>query len=206
ADLIDKLSGEKRNEAENILRRTATSSREGYADDREQVYKSYDGFGKRYIDGVWDGTGHMTEDAKNKYVKEMAEASAHFKDLPPERQKELKENLNKAISQFVESKGNAADAVVNVAIAAAAIVGAAVTDGASLAILATLPGATLKPLLKAIINGADYDWSGAGITKDVLTGALEGFVNAVGPGEIGKVLRVGEVAAEAAAKQALKQL
>src|SRR5262249_51993981 len=97
-------------------------------------------------------------------------------------------------------------AVVNVAIAAAAIVGAVVTEGASLAILATLSGATLKPLLKMVIEGSDYDWSAAGIGRDTLTGAVEGFINAIGPGEIGKILRVGEVAAEAAAKQAVKQL
>lgn len=207
ADLIDKLSGAEKIEAENILKRQATTAREAYNDARDQVYDSYDGVGKAFVNNVWDGTGHMTEDNLNQFSAKMSEFSSKFKELPLAQQKELSERLHKSLDAFIESKGAAADAVVDVVIAVAAVAGAVFTDGISLSLLLATGagGAALKVLVNSVIMGSDYDWSAKGVGKDAAIGFVNGFVSMLGPGEVGGLLKVGETAAKAATKQALKE-
>ncbi len=207
ADLIDKLSGAEKIEAETILKRPVTTAREAYNDARDQAYLSYDGVGKAFVNGAWDGTGHMTEDNLNQFSAKMAEFSSKFKELPLEQQKQLSERLHKSLDAFIESKGAAADAVVDVVIAVVAVAGAVFTDGVSLSLLLATGagGAALKVLVNSVIMGSDYDWSAKGVGKDAAIGFVDGFVSMLGPGEVGSLLKVGETAAKAATKKALME-
>jgi hypothetical protein len=207
SDLLDKLSTKDKLEAERILRTPPSTGRQAYNDARDQYYDSNDGIGKAVVNNIWDGTGRMTEDALNQFSARMAQEAAKFKELPVAEQKRLMDKLHEAINLFIDSKGAAADSVVNAAIAIVAIGGTVVTGGVSLGLLAAVGGggAALQVLVDSAIMGSDYDWSAKGITKDAVIGAINGLVNVIGPGEIAQLFKVGEQAAIVAAEQAIKE-
>src|SRR5262249_60163898 len=72
--------------------------------------------------------------------------------------------------------------------------------------LCSFSGAAMTPLIKALLQGSDSDWSVGGAGKDVGRGAIDGFCNAVGPAEMGKVAGIGEAAAKSATKEVAKDL
>jgi hypothetical protein len=207
ADLIDELGGQDKKDALRLIQREPASAREAYNRERDGYYQSYDGAGKAFVDKVWDGTGHMSADAMNEFSAKVTEFSSRFKELPPEQQKELTEKLRTALDQFVASKGAAADAVVDAAIAVVAVAGAFFTDGISLGLLAAtgFGAALFKVACKSILMGSDYDWgSQAGI--DAVTGFVDGFLAFLGPGEAGALLGIGKSGAQVAERAVLAAL
>lgn len=199
ADLVSELGGSDLTDAMRMTR-GRVSADEDFAAALDDYMESRDGFGSALVDAAWDGTGYAADDALHRYAAAMTEFSARFEELPPERRRELEENLSTALEQFRESRGAIADAVVDSVIAIAAVGGAVFTDGVSLSLLACtgFGAAIFKVATRAAIMGGDYDFASmAGI--DAATGFVDGFTSMMGPGEIGAMLRVGERAATAAA-------
>jgi YD repeat-containing protein len=198
ADLVSELGGSDLTEAMRMTRGPA-SAEEDFAAALDDYLESRDGLGSTAVDR-WDGTGFAADDALHQYAAAMTEFSARFEELPPERRRELEENLATALEQFRESRGAMADAVVDTVIAIAAVGGAVFTDGISLSLLACtgFGAAIFKVATRAAIMGGDYDFASmAGI--DAATGFVDGFMSMAGPGEFGAMLRVGERAAATAA-------
>ncbi|HEY9870198.1 MAG TPA: hypothetical protein V6D08_13610 [Candidatus Obscuribacterales bacterium] len=205
-DIIDEMSGADKTKALRAAEREPTSAREAYNRERDAYYESYDGLGKKWVNNVWDGTGYMSEDAMNEFSAKMTEFSAKFQELPPEQRQELTEKLRTALDQFVESKGAAADALVDATIAVVAVVGAFFTEGVSLSLLAAtgFGAALFKVAAKTLLMGSDYELSMVGL--DAATGFVDGFLAFLGPAELGKLVGLGAKGAEAAATQAGKTL
>lgn len=202
SDLLNELGGQDQVEAVRDARRAPQSNREAFNQARDEFYESRDGLGKQLVDFTWDGTGYMANDALNRYAGTMSQFSARFEELPPEKQQELIEHMRTSLDLFRESKGSAADAVVDTAIASVAVGGAFFTDGVSLGLLAAtgLGAGMFKVGAKAAIEGSDYDFMSQAGT-DFAAGFVDGALSFVGPGEIATVFKVGDNAALAAGEK-----
>src|SRR5262249_35457391 len=89
----------------------ATDAYFSYLDD---VCKSKSGFGAWFTEHVGQsGTGYQLDDVMNKYTKELAEAHGQFKELSPQKQSELQEQLTEALKNWKESKSAAAEYTVD---------------------------------------------------------------------------------------------
>src|SRR4030095_4500530 len=205
-ELIDKLDdATEKAQAHDILLPPAGTSDEQYLRDLNKYLNTYDGAGKNLVNAIWDGTGFMSENSMNRYTATMSDFSARFKQLPPDMQKELKENLEASLAMFRESKQGAASAAFDVIIAAVAVAGAVFTDGLSLGLLAgtAAGGAALQVIIKSVIMGGDYEWEFGNVTKDAVMGAVNGGLNCVAPGEIAALAGVGKAAAAEAAEKVM---
>ncbi len=205
ADLVDEVGGQDKVEIQRLTAREPESAREAFNNARDQYYKSRDGIGSSFVDAAWDGTGYAADQAMNDFAKTISENSKRFSELPPEEQKRLQENLAASLDQFVESKGAAADAVVDATIGVAAVGGAVFTGGVSLSLLAatTAGGAMFKVGTKAALMGNDYDFNSSQVAVDFATGGVDAALNLVGPGQVAKVFKLGERAGIAAADSVL---
>lgn len=204
-DLFSELGGQDLRDANRVLMREPTNDREAFNRTRDEVNESRDGFGRAWVDNMWDGTGYMTDDAVLNYQKRLSSAHQKFQELSPEEQQELRETVQKNLDSFVQSKGAAADMVVDVVIIAAAVLGAKFTAGASLSAIAytTLAGALFKIATKAAIMGADYDWASSQVIVDGLTGAIDTATLFLGPAQLGQALKLGEKGAATAMNKLL---
>src|SRR5262249_33315902 len=185
------------------------SDTEAYADAHDQYDQSRDGFGSKLLDGVGaGGTGVVLDDAMQQYSKEIAEAHRQFKELPPEKQKEIEQKFAEALENFKESKSAAADYTVDTAIAVVAI-GSMIASGgvdAPLVVALAIAGAEIKIGGKALIEGGDYDSSVSAIALDGLTGSVSSVTNLIGPEGFAAIFKVGEAAAIDATELTIKEL
>lgn len=204
--LLDELGGQDATDAKRAIKRDSGDSRTEFNDMRDEFYASRDGVGKAFVDSMWDGTGYQADEAFNNFAKAMTEYSARFEELPPEKRKELIENLQKGIDLFKESKGQIADALTDAAIAIACVVGGFVTEGSTWVILGALVvGGFFKVGAKGAIVGSDYDWSSSDVLKDFASGGVDAALSFVGPGAGAQLFKIGERAGISAAKVVLKE-
>jgi len=200
--LLDEVSGKYATEVKRLVQNQPADAREAYNDFRNDYYVSYDGVGKRFVNGVgWDGTGYMSESALN----DLAHAITVNPDLTAAQRAELNENLQKNLELYRESKGQVADAVVDAVIIAGSLLAAKYTGGASLKLIAftTLGGGLFKTGTKAVIVGADYDSSQT--IADFASGAVDTAAIFLGPAHLGRALKLGENAAVRAAGEVIAQ-
>lgn len=204
-DLFSELGGQDMRDAKRLLRRETSNDAEAFNRVRDEVNESRDGLGRYWVDNHWDGTGYMTDDAVLNYQSRLAAAHQQFKELSPEEQQQLRETVQKNLDAFVQSKGAAADMVVDVVIIAAAVLAAKFTAGASLSAIAytTLAGALFKIATKSAIMGSDYDWASSQVIIDGLTGALDTATLFLGPAQLGQALKLGEKSAVTATNKLL---
>jgi hypothetical protein len=148
----------------------------------------------------------MADDEYHQYAAAMADFSSRFEQLPPERRRQLEQNLQEAIDLYVESEGAAADAVVDAAMAIAAVGGAAYTGGVSLSLLAAtgIGGAAFRIAARSIIMGRDYDFESMAGT-DAAVGAVDAMGTFIGAPELGAALRIGTTAGRTAAMAVLRE-
>lgn len=205
ADLSDELGGQDKVEIQRLAAREPESAREAFNNARDEYYKSRDGIGSSFVDKAWDGTGYAADQAMNDFAKTIADNSKRFGELPADEQKRLQENLAASLDQFVQSKGAAADAVVDATIGVAAVGGAVFTGGVSLSLLAatTAGGALFKVGTKAALMGNDYDFNSSQVAVDFASGGVDAALNLLGPGQVAKVFKIGERAGVAAAESVL---
>ncbi|HEY9868371.1 MAG TPA: EDR1-related protein, partial [Candidatus Obscuribacterales bacterium] len=142
----------------------------------------------------------------HQYLAATADASSRFEELTPEQRQQLEQDVRNAIDMYVESEGAAADAVVDAAMAVAAIGGAAFCGGVSLSLLAAtgIGGAIFRVAARSMIMGGDYDFeSMAGI--DAAIGAVDGIGTFLGPVELGAMAGIGRAAARSATAAVIRQ-
>jgi len=183
------------------LMRTPHTMREDYNNRRDAVYNSVDGLGRAWVERMWDGTSDQTHDIMEQYAAANTRYSRDFVTLPQEERKHLSDNLNKALNLYKDSKNQAADATVAVALTGTGLAGAAFTGGASLTLLATA-GAVVSVGTKAAIQGADYNKSG--IVTDGLTGAVSAGTMGFGGRQLAEMLKLGQQAAVVSADAVVK--
>ncbi|MBL8084763.1 MAG: GGDEF domain-containing protein [Candidatus Obscuribacter sp.] len=199
SDVSESTRGRERVTALDLLR-TPFSMREDYNNRRDAVYKSVDGVGRSWVDS-WDGTGDLTHDVLEQYAAANSRYARDFESMSAADQKQLSENLSKALDLYKDSKTQAADAAVTVALTGIGVGGAAFTGGASLGLLATA-GGVISVGAKAVIEGADYNKSGA--LADGLGGAVSAGAMGFGGRQLAEMLKLGQQAAGASASAVLK--
>ncbi len=207
ADLKDELGGQDAIDAMHLAQKQPQTDREAFNNARQEYLESRDGIGAFFVDNFWDGTGYMADDANNRFAAAMSQASSQFQSLSPEQRQELTANLQKNLDLFRESKGAAADALVDAAVIVAAVGASGFTGGVSLTLLAqtALIGAAFKVAAKSAIMGSDYDWGSSQIIVDAATGAVDAATIMVGPAQIANMARMGGKVSQAAAKNFLTE-
>ncbi len=205
-DAMGELGGNDKTEAARALRGPQTA-RESYNEARSEVYESADGVGK-FIVKHWDGTSEMTSDQLEQYSKAMGEYSKSYQEMPLEGRKQFEENLYKSLELYKKSEGAAADTLVDGAIIAAGVGGAAFTGGVSLSLLAatSVGGAMFKIGAKSAILGADYDFASAQVISDGATGAIDAATIFLGPAQAAQMLKLGERSALTAARTVMSEV
>lgn len=199
SDVSESTRGRERVTALDLLR-TPFSMREDYNNRRDAVYKSVDGVGRSWVDS-WDGTGDLTHDVLEQYAAANSRYARDFESMSAADQKQLSENLGKALDLYKDSKTQVADAAVTAALTGIGVGGAAFTGGASLALLATA-GGVVSVGAKAVIEGSDYNKSGA--LADGLGGAVSAGTMGFGGRQLAEMLKLGQQAAGASAGAVLK--
>lgn len=205
-DVLDELGGGEKMEAARALRGPQTA-REAYNDARSEVYESADGLGRAWVDKVWDGTGHMTQDQLDQYSRITADYSRKYQELPASEREQFQKSLYESLELYKKSESAAADAVVDTAIIAAGVAGAKFTGGVSLSLLAytSVGGALFKVGAKSALMGADYDFQSAQLVSDAATGAIDAATIVLGPAQAAQLLKLGERSAATAAHGVLSQ-
>lgn len=180
------------------------SDREAFNIASQRVYKSVDGVGRSLVDSL-DGTADMSMDALNQYAAGMTQYSRRFEEMPADKRQELQENLMKAVELYRESESAAADTLVDGAIIAAGIGGAAFTGGVSLSLLActTVGGALFKVGAKSVIIGNDYDFASTRMLADAATGGIDAATIFLGPAQFAQLAKLGKASAGTAARGVL---
>ena len=177
-EYIDELGGRDKTEVLRSARREPTSAEEAFDRARAEYYESRDGFGSRWVNTMWDGTGYQADEAQLIYRSAMSEFAAKFEQLPPEKQRELVENLQQSLDLFVESKGALADGLTDAGIAVGCVVAGFVTEGSTWVILgALIAGGFFKAGGKGAIMGGDYDWSSSAALVDFGAGGVDAALN-----------------------------
>ena len=199
--LMDELGGKDKREVLQDIRREYDTAEEAYYETSEEYHKSVDGIGKAFVDAAWDGTGYKAEEAMRAFTEEMKQAGLDRENLSPEKAAELSKHVDEAIDTFIESKGAAADGLVDFAMAIAGLVPGGQSLWAYLAL-----GAIAKVAAKVAIVGSDYDLLSSDIVVDAASGGVDAALNVLGPGEMAGVLKLGEKAAVTAAEDAAEKI
>lgn len=175
ANLVSELSGKDLRQVERMS--TARDARGEFLHAQDDASISRSGFGSRFVDNAWDGTGYQLDNEINQLARAAVEDPSKIRDHV--------NDVYKLVDMHADSKEALANAVVDTTIAAASVAGAFFTGGVSLSLLAyTGAGAALfKVGTKAAIMGGDYDGSKAFL--DAGTGFAEGFTAFLGAG-VGK--------------------
>ncbi|MBX9570362.1 MAG: hypothetical protein K2X77_15805 [Candidatus Obscuribacterales bacterium] len=150
----------------------------------------------------------QVRDAVNKFAQVQEESNRKFAELPENEKKQMTERLVRALDAFKESKGAAADHLVDAVMTGGTLIGsiggAIPSGGVSLALLGTVGsiGAGLRVTARAAIQSSDYEFS----KWQLAEGFLSGTLNVLGPGELGQLFRVGEQAALKATAKTTEQV
>ncbi|MBY0550847.1 MAG: hypothetical protein K2W95_26450 [Candidatus Obscuribacterales bacterium] len=205
ADLLSELGGKDAREVSKMLERPKLAA-DAHSDALEEWSKSRSGIGGEFVDAVWDGSGYQADEAMFGYSKAMSAYAQALKEMPEAEQKQFTEGLTKALDLYVQSKGALGDAIVDATLAVAAIGAAAFSGGVSLGLLAAVGvgGGVFKTATKAAVVGSDYDVYSTDLLTDFATGSVDAAVSFVGPGQIAKIFKVGEVAAAKAATKTVE--
>jgi YD repeat-containing protein len=208
ADLLNKLSGDDKQEAMHILHIHQTQD-EKFNERRDEYYTSRDGIGSKIVENVGGaGTGFQLDEAMGNYRREIADSHKNFSEMSPEKSKELEARFADSLKNFKETKLATADYVVDGAVAGGAIASMIATGGADIPLLAAMAagGAAMKVGAKSAIMGGDYKADAYSVGMDCASGAVNGVTSVLGPGEVAAIFKVGETAALKAAAQIAAQI
>ncbi len=169
--------------------------------DQERVDNAYEDYLRTDTTGFYSGTNYHWDSARESarermsaYLAAVQAARVRRDTLSPEEYKRHEQELVDCLRAYREGKQHAADALSDILITGVAIGGSAVTGGTSLALLAVVMSASaaIKLGTKMALMGEDYpgNWQ-----ADLLSGAISGAINLIGPGEIGKMCGLGRQAA-----------
>jgi len=169
------------------------SARAAFNQARDKEYKSNDGLGRLVVSNLWDGTSATATDDLNQYAAAMARAAAAGTTISKADQQARSQELDQSLALLKQSKSAAADTVVDGAITAAAVGGALVTGGSSLALLGAVGagGAVVKIGAKSAIVGSDYNYTAGNILADGASGAVNTAAMFIGPAQAARVLGLG---------------
>jgi hypothetical protein len=232
-DVLAKLSGHDRVEAERVLNRfLSVDERANLA--RDGVEQTRSGFGSWFDQHiVASGTADQADDALNQSIKatsdqnrlkSVIEENPTLEDMTPKDVHALLEKLAQASANSIKvigheetaddnhaaSKAAAGEVVTNTAIGAVAI-GSLIASGGTdaplvMALAAGVSGSAIKIGGKMALEGMDYDSSAGNLAKDGALGFVSGFTSEIGPGEIAAAFGIGRQAAEGAVNVSLSQL
>ncbi len=197
SDAIEKVKEEDKWRFRELLSPTDISVRQ-IALDSQRALNSHTSDFDPVLKRFWDYSrvsADTTQDNLNKFVTEHAK---ELDKLTPEQRKQFDDaikNFSEAQKNYINSKGEFAEAFVNATITVAAIGGALFTGGTSLTLLTAIGagGAVYRVGMMKAIQGSDFDKSAKNIFKQGFEGGSAAMLGFMGPESFGlKGLMVGE--------------
>ncbi len=199
ADFINKVKKQERDQVELTARSHTLDASEQLNQMLDAHSKSRQGIGKAWVDGIWDGTGFQSDEARNLMVEAQRKAAANGEHLSSADATKFSMRSLETLNNYRESKARLGEVATDVAITAAAIGGAYFTAGASLSLLAKTAiaggiGAAIKVGGKSWMSGSDYDWSARQVALDGGVGFVYGATAFLGSNQLAKTLNIGRTA------------
>ena len=212
ADVIDKVPNEEKFRFREALSPTDVSVRQINLDARADLQNHTSGF-DGVMNSMWDTSKQAAVESNDNIDKFITQHADELDKLTPEQRKQFMDSVNnyqEAIKNYVSSKGQFAEMVVDAAIMVAAVGGAAFTGGGSLALVAALgagaTGAMFRVGAMRAIEGGDFDGSAKNIGEQAFKGFTAAALSFIGPemlGLGGSIVPVGEAVAVRTAEGAL---
>lgn len=206
ADVIGKVNDADRWRFRELLSPTDVNVRQ-IALDAQHSNDSHTSGWDKFLTDWWDYTRVSADSTQDQMTRFVAEHSKELEKLTPEQRKQFDDaiaNYMEAQKNYIESKGEFAEAFVNATITVAAIGGAFFTGGTSLALLAAIGagGAAYRIAVMQSIQGSDFDSSAYNILKQGFEGGAAAMLGFLGPEALGiKGVGVGaEIAGTTAGK------
>lgn len=206
-DVIAKVNDSDRWRFREMLSPTDANVRQ-IALDAQHANNSHTSDWDKFLRDNWDYTRVAADSTQDNITKFIAEHAAELDKLTPAQRKQFDDAINnyrEAQKNYINSKGEFAEAFVNATITVAAIGGAFFTGGTSLTLLAAIGagGALYRIAVMKSIQGTDFDGSPYNLLKQGFEGGAAAMLGFLGPEQLGltTALKVGdEVAVQAANK------
>lgn len=210
-DVVDKVQNEEKFRFRELLSPTDVHVRQINLDARADLYNhtsALDGV----MNSVWDKSKQAAVESNDNLNKFVSEHAAEIDKLTPEQRKQFMDavgSYQSAIKNYVDSKGQFAEMVVDAAITVAALGGAVFTGGGSLSLLAVVgagaAGAMFRVAAMRAIEGGDFNGDLDNISKQAFKGFATASLSFLGPEALGLrgVVPVGEAVAARTAGSAL---
>src|SRR5262249_2613687 len=181
-DLSSNLSGKEENEMKRLVRTDPGDLQDLYFRTREDAADGNSGFGAEITKAWASGTGDLAEDQARQMFGMLEKQAETGQEMSAEDKKHFKELSDRSYEYqelFQEAKGRTADNLEDIALGVATLV---VPGGMSLRLLLMATGGGL---LKVGIKQAIAGHASFG---DFVSGFVNTGLNALGPGELSKVL------------------
>ncbi|CAN5330773.1 hypothetical protein BH11CYA1_BH11CYA1_44280 [soil metagenome] len=208
SDVIGKVKEEDKWRFRELLSPTDISVRQ-IALDSQRALNSHTSDFDPFLKSFWDYSRVSADASQDKLNQFVAEHAKELEKLTPEQRKQFDDavnNFSEAQRNYINSKGEFAEAFVNATITIAAIGGALFTGGTSLTLLAAVGagGALYRVAMMKAIQGSDFDSSAKNIFKQGFEGSTAAVLGFLGPESFGiKGLIVGEELAGQTARKLL---
>ncbi|MDQ5936699.1 MAG: hypothetical protein QG574_4035 [Cyanobacteriota bacterium erpe_2018_sw_21hr_WHONDRS-SW48-000092_B_bin.40] len=210
SDVIEKVKEDDKWRFRELLSPTDIGVRQ-IALDSQRALDSHTSDFDPFLKSFWDYSRVSADTSQDNLNKFVAEHAKELDKLTPEQRKQFDDavkNFSEAQKNYINSKGEFAEAFVNATITIAAIGGALFTGGTSLALLATIGagGALYRVAMMKAIQGSDFDKSAKNIFKQGFEGFTAAALGFMGPEALGlKGLVVGEQLAGQTARKLLTE-
>lgn len=210
SDVIEKVKEDDKWRFRELLSPTDIGVRQ-IALDSQRALDSHTSDFDPFLKSFWDYSRVSADASQDNLNKFVAEHAKELDKLTPEQRKQFDDavkNFSEAQKNYINSKGEFAEAFVNATITIAAIGGALFTGGTSLALLATIGagGALYRVAMMKAIQGSDFDKSAKNIFKQGFEGFTAAALGFMGPEALGlKGLVVGEQLAGQTARKLLTE-
>lgn len=208
SDVIEKVKEDDKWRFRELLSPTDIDVRQ-IALDSQRALDSHTSDFDPFLKSFWDYSRVSADTSQDNLNKFVAEHAKELDKLTPEQRKQFDDavkNFSEAQKNYINSKGEFAEAFVNATITIAAVGGALFTGGTSLTLLATIGagGALYRVAMMKAIQGSDFDKSAKNIFKQGFEGFTAASLGFMGPEAFGiKGLVVGEQLAGQTARKLL---
>ncbi len=211
-DVIDKVPDQEKFRFREMLAPTETNVRQVVLDTREERDK-HTSVMDPVMDKIWDKSRISADEAQASMEKFVKDHHNEIDKLTPEQRKQFfdsVDNYQKALKNYIDSKGQMAEVFVDAAITVAAVGGSLFTGGTSLALLATIgaSGAAFRVAAMKGIQGTDFDASAGNVAKQAFKGFVAADLGFIGPQHFGLngLFKVGDTMALKTAESVVAKL
>lgn len=208
-DFIGKVPDQEKFRFRDLLSPTDVNVRQIALNTREENLKHSSVFDP-ILNKYWENSQQGAVEAQTSMDRFVKEHARDIESLSPEDKRKFNEAVNNyqtALKNYIDSKGQFAEGVVDAGITVAAIGGSVFTGGASVGLLATVGagGAAFRVAGMRAIQGSDFDGSAENVARQAFKGFTAAELGFISPQALGLkgIVKVGDSLATQTAERVL---